>query len=99
MLKTKFEFCQRQHIIFILTFTQNWECRGRSPVPGARGRPSFPFLSYGPQARESHYELIVYSSHCQNVMSMICFAHKIDMQEMQFPQTFNISSETLGNEG
>ena len=32
-------------------------------------------------------------------MSMICFAHKIDMHEKQYPETFNISSETLGNEG
>src|SRR5437667_7375048 len=42
---------------------------------------------------------ISYSSHCQNVMSMICFAHKIDVHEKQYPETFNISSETLGNEG
>src|SRR6266702_1616932 len=39
------------------------------------------------------------TSHRQNVMSMICFAHKIDMHEKQYPETFNISSETLGNEG
>ncbi len=32
-------------------------------------------------------------------MSMICFAHKIDVHEKQYPETFNISSETLGNEG
>ncbi len=32
-------------------------------------------------------------------MSMICFAHKIGMHEKQYPETFNISSETLGNEG
>src|SRR6266700_4977145 len=42
---------------------------------------------------------ISYSSHCQNVMSMICFAHKIGAQEKQYSETFNISSETLGNEG
>jgi len=30
---------------------------------------------------------------------MICFAHKIDVHEKQYPETFNISSETLGNEG
>src|SRR6266516_4636389 len=42
---------------------------------------------------------MLHSSHCQNVMSMICFAHKIGAQEKQYPETFNISSETLGNEG
>jgi putative peptidoglycan lipid II flippase len=40
-----------------------------------------------------------HSSHCQNVMSMICFAHKIDMHQKQYPEIFNVSSKTLGNEG
>ena len=32
-------------------------------------------------------------------MSMICFAHKIDRDKTALSETFNISSETLGNEG
>src|SRR5215831_18126377 len=38
-------------------------------------------------------------SHCQNEMSMICFAHKIDMHQKHYPEIFNLSSKTLGNEG
>src|SRR6266566_968521 len=75
------------------------EVQRAKPFAGSARVSLASFLSYGPQARESHYELISYSSHCQNVMSMICFAHKIGMHEKQYPETFNISSETLGNEG
>src|SRR6266567_3886552 len=75
------------------------EVQRAKPFAGSARVSLATFLSYGPQARESHYELISYSSHCQNVMSMICFAHKIGMHEKQYPETFNISSETLGNEG
>src|SRR5712691_9337172 len=32
-------------------------------------------------------------------MSMICFAHKIGRLDTAISETFNISSETLGNEG
>src|SRR6266566_2006191 len=75
------------------------EVQRAKPFAGSARVSLASFLSYGPQARESHYELISYSSHCQNVMSMICFAHKIGMHEKQYPETFNISSETLGNDG
>src|SRR6266699_2220169 len=75
------------------------EVQRAKPFAGSARVSLATFLSYGPQARESHYELISYSSHCQNVMSMICFAHKIGMHEKQYPETFNISSETLGDEG
>src|SRR5713226_5293395 len=39
-----------------LTSTHKWECRGRSPLPGARGCPSPTSFSCGPQARKSSYE-------------------------------------------
>src|SRR6266566_3780378 len=72
--------------------------RAKPYAGSARVSLAFLFI-FRAVARVSHYELISYSSHCQNVMSMICFAHKIGAQEKQYPETFNISSETLGNEG
>src|SRR6266704_1128282 len=72
--------------------------RAKPYAGSARVSLAFLFI-FRAVARVSHYELILYSSHCHNVMSMICFAHKIGAQEKQYPETFNISSETLGNEG